>query len=109
MSGKFKQYTPEFKAKVVKEFIKGDKTQAEIVSKYGITAKSLQDWHKKFQEGIEEIFSEGKIKKTHKNELAEQRKQLDEAYREIGSLTTQINWIKKKCDQFGINIPKKDD
>jgi putative transposase len=87
---------------VVKEFIKSDKTQAEIISKYGITAKSLQDWHKKFQEGIETIFTQGKIEKTHKDELAEQQKQLDEAHREIGSLTTQLNWVKKKCDQFGV-------
>jgi putative transposase len=109
MSGKFKQYTPEFKAKVIKEMLKNEQTQAEIASKYGITTKTLQLWHSQFQEGIETIFAQGKLEKGHKNTLKEKESQLNEAYREIGSLTTQINWLKKKCDQFGINIPKRDD
>ena len=109
MSGKFKAYTPEFKAKVIKEMLKNESTQAEIASKYGITVKTLQTWHSQFQNGIEAIFTQGKIEKTHKEEVKEKESQLNEAYREIGSLTTQINWLKKKCDQFGINIPKRDD
>jgi transposase len=109
MSGKFKQYTPEFKTKVIKEMLKSEQTQAEIASKYGITTKTLQQWYSQFQDGIEEIFSKSKQEKTHKQELKEKESQLNDAYREIGSLTTQINWIKKKCDQFGIVIPKKDD
>ena len=107
MSGKFKQYTPEFKAKVIREMLKSEQTQAEIASKYGITSKTLQLWYSQFQNGIEEIFSKGK--QSHKEELKEKERQLNDAYREIGNLTTQISWIKKKCDQFGINIPKKND
>jgi putative transposase len=109
MSGKFKQYTPEFKAKVIKEMLKSEQTQAEIASKYGISVKTLQLWYGQFQDGIETIFAQGKQEKSHKEALKEKEKQLNEAYREIGSLTTQINWVKKKCDQFGINIPKRDD
>jgi len=40
-----KFYPPKFKAKVVKEFIKGDKTQAEICSQYQITTKTFQRWY----------------------------------------------------------------
>jgi transposase len=95
-------YTPEFKAKVIKEFIKADKTQAEISSQYGITVKSLQRWHSEYLEGIDSIFTSGKIEKAYKEQLLEKEKKLDEAYREIGSLTTQLNWLKKKCSEFGI-------
>jgi len=109
MSGKFKAYTPEFKAKVIREMMKGDQTQAEIASKYGISVKTLQLWYSQFQNGIETIFAQGKLEKSHKEVLKEKENQLNEAYREIGSLTTQINWVKKKCDQFGIILPKKDD
>lgn len=97
-----KFYTPEFKAKVVKDFIKGDKTQAEICSQYQITTKSFQRWHKDYLEGIEEIFSKGKVEKAYQEELLEKQKAIDEAYREIGSLTTQLNWLKKKCSEFGV-------
>lgn len=95
-------YTPEFKSKVIKEFIKGDKTQAEICSNYGITVKTLQRWNTEFLDGIDAIFTKGKQEKAHKEELAAKEKQVDEAYREIGSLTTQLNWLKKKCIEFGV-------
>lgn len=97
-----KNYPPEFKAKVVKEFIKGTQTQAEICSQYGITTKSLQNWHSEYLDGIDAIFMKGKAEKAHKEELSEKDKKLDEAYREIGSLTTQLNWLKKKCNEFGV-------
>ena len=109
MSGKFKQHTPEFKAKVIKEMLKSEQTQAEIASKYVISTKTLQLWYSQFQDGIEEIFSKGKQEKNHKEEIKEKERRLNDAYREIGSLTTQISWIKKKCDQFGIVIPKNVD
>jgi len=95
-------YSAEFKAKVIKEFIKADKTQAEICSKYGITTNSLQRWHSQYLEGIDAVFTKGKVEKTHKEELSEKEKKIDEAYREIGSLTTQLNWLKKKCIEFGV-------
>lgn len=97
-----KFYPPEFKAKVIKEFIKADKTQAEICSQYGITVKSLQRWYSEYLDGIDEIFTKGKAEKVHKEEISEKQKALDEAYREIGSLTTQLNWLKKKCIEFGV-------
>ena len=102
MKKKPTNYTPEFKAKVVKDFIKMDKTQAEICSQYGITSNSLQRWHSEYLEGIDAIFTKGKVEKAHKEELSEKEKKLDEAYREIGSLTTQLNWLKKKCNEFGV-------
>jgi transposase len=95
-------YPPEFKAKVIKEYIKETKTQAAICSQYGITSNTLQRWHSEFIEGIDAIFTKGKIEKAHKEELSEKEKKLDEAYREIGSLTTQLNWLKKKCNDFGV-------
>jgi len=95
-------YSAEFKAKVIKEFIKVDKTQAEICSKYEITSNSLQRWHSQYLEGIDAIFTKGKVEKAHKEELSEKEKKIDEAYREIGSLTTQLNWLKKKCIEFGV-------
>lgn len=95
-------YQPEFKAKVVKEFIKSDRTQAEICSQHGISVKTLQKWYSEYLEGIDTIFMKGKTAKIHREELSEKQKNLDDAYREIGSLTTQLNWLKKKCNEFGV-------
>jgi transposase-like protein len=102
MTKKFITYTAEFKAKVIKELIKNEQTQAELAAKYGITTKSIQNWHSEFQDGIEAIFAKGKLEKAHKDELKQQENKLNDAYREIGSLTTQINWLKKKCIEFNV-------
>jgi|SRR3990167_2769485 len=102
MPKKFKSYTPEFKAKVVKELIKGEQTQAEIASNYGITSQSIHNWYNEFQDGIETIFTKGKLEKTYRDDLKQKDHKLNEAYREIGSLTTQLNWLKKKCIEFGV-------
>ena len=64
-------YTPEFKAKVIKEFIKADKTQVEICSQFGITSKSLQRWYSEYLDGLDTIFMKGKIENSHKEELLE--------------------------------------
>jgi transposase len=97
-----KFYPPEFKAKVIKDFIKGDRTQAEICSQYGITTNTLQRWHSEYLKGIDAIFTKGNVEKNHREKLSEKQTALDEAYREIGSLTTQLNWLKKKCNEFGV-------
>jgi putative transposase len=39
-----KNYSPEFKAKVVLELLQENKTINEIASKYGILPKSLMEW-----------------------------------------------------------------
>jgi putative transposase len=48
MSKKRRNFTAEFKAKVVLELLEEDKTINEIASKYGLLPKSLQQWKKQF-------------------------------------------------------------
>jgi len=50
MSKKRRNFTAEFKAKVVLELLEGDKTVNEIASKYNLLPKSLQQWKKQFLE-----------------------------------------------------------
>lgn len=109
MSKKYKTYTPEFKAKVVKELLKEQKTLAELSSEYGIPTKTIQNWHQQFLDGVETVFSQGKLEKKHKEELKAQECKLDQAYKEIGSLVTQINWVKKKCNEIGFDCEKGHD
>ena len=56
MSKKRKQYSAEYKTKVVLELLRGDLTVAQVASKYDITAKSLGDWKKQFLENNQHIF-----------------------------------------------------
>lgn len=102
MTKKIKKYSPEFKSKIVLEAIKGDKTIAELASEYEVSVKNIQNWKKIFLENSETIFKLAQTEKAHKEELKEKEKMIDELYKEVGNLTVQVNWAKKKVKEAGL-------
>ena len=106
MSKKFKTYSASFKAKVIRELLKDESSIAELASKNEITTKTIRNWQNQFLNGIEAVFEQGNKEKEHKEQIQIKSKELDIAYREIGSLTTQVNWIKKKSDEIGFDVEK---
>jgi uncharacterized coiled-coil DUF342 family protein len=40
--------------------------------------------------------------KAYKEELASTQDKMDELYRQIGELTTQLSWAKKKSKELGL-------
>lgn len=89
-----KQYTSAFKAKVVQELLKAEKTFAQIASEYEVHPTQLKNWKAIALEGMPSLFE----KQDSTAELkASYEQQLTELYAEIGKLTTQVTWLKKKC------------
>lgn len=89
-----KQYTSAFKAKVVQELLKEEKTLAQIASEYEVHPTQLKNWRAVALEGLPGLFE----KRDSTAELKEAYEhQLTELYAEIGKLTTQVSWLKKKC------------
>lgn len=89
-----KQYTSAFKAKVVQELLKEEKTIAQIASEYEVHPTQLKNWKGIVLEGMSSLFE----KQDSATELkASYEQQLTELYAEIGKLTTQVTWLKKKC------------
>lgn len=89
-----KQYTSAFKAKVVQELLKEEKTLAQIASEYEVHPTQLKNWKAIVLEGLSSLFE----KQDGTAELkASYEQQLTELYAEIGKLTTQVTWLKKKC------------
>lgn len=89
-----KHYSPSFKAQVVLELLKGDKTVAQIASEHQVHPTQLNQWKALALKDLSKLFSE-----DHKAETELQvahQKELDELYAEIGRLTTQVAWLKKK-------------
>jgi transposase len=89
-----KQYTSAFKAKVVQEILREEKTLAQIASEYEVHPNQLKSWKAIAVEGMQNLFekqdSTAELKATYE-------KQVTELYAEIGKLTTQVTWLKKKC------------
>jgi transposase len=91
---KRKQYTKQKKADIVIELLKEEKTIAQIASEYGIHPTQLSQWKKTALEGLPELFERGE--KAAQKAEKEQLKQIEDLYKEIGYLTTQVKWLKKK-------------
>jgi transposase len=88
-----KQYTAAFKARVVQELLKEEKTLAQIATEYEDHPTQLKNWRAVALEGLAGLFekqdSTAELRRAH-------QQQLTELYAEIGKLTTQVAWLKKK-------------
>ena len=66
---------------------------AQISAEYGVYPNVLRDWRTQALKGLTTIFD-------RRDDLAETKsahaQHLEELYAEIGRLTTQLNWLRKK-------------
>ena len=88
---KRKVHSPEFKAKVGLEAVRGMKTINEIGQEYGVHPGQVGDWKKEIPEQAKTLF-EGK--RGPKPMAAHQEPEL--LYSEIGKLKVELDWLKKK-------------
>lgn len=84
-------HTPTFKTQVVLALLKGDKTRNEVSSEFGIHPTQADLWKQKVMTGIPSLFGLGNA-----DELKERDKLIDELYKQVGKLQTQLDWLKKK-------------
>jgi transposase len=90
-------HTPELKAKVGLEAIRGDKTINEIGLEYKVHPVQVGQWKKEIQEQAKTLF-EGK--RGPKPLAAHKEPEL--LYSEIGKLKMELDWLKKKS---GMSLP----
>ena len=88
---KRKVHTPEFKAKVGLEALRGMKTINEIGQAHGVDPVQIGLWKKEIQEPAKTLF-EGK---RGPRPMAE-HKEPERLYSEIGRLKVERDWLKKK-------------
>jgi len=92
-------YSPEFKAKVVRELLREDRTLSQVAAVHGIHPNLAAQWRDQALAGLAGLFSRGQERDWAAKEAAhEQEKQ--ELYAEIGRLTTQLSWLKKKAGKL---------
>ena len=85
-----KVHTPEFKAKVGLEALRGVKTINEIGQEHGVHPVQVGQWKKAIQEQAKTLF-EGK--RGPKAVAAHREPEL--LYSEIGKLKVELDWLKK--------------
>ncbi len=89
-----KRYTNAFKAEVVQELLKEEKTIVQIAAQHGIHPNQLSKWKAIALKGMPDLFSDEQ--KGVEAVKGSYERQLIELYAEIGRLTTQLSWLKKK-------------
>ena len=95
-----KQYSAEFKAKVVKEMLREEKTVGQLAAEYGVHSNMLYRWRDQALAGLPGLFSDQAAQELAQKEAAWQEER-DALYAEIGRLTTQLTWVEKKSRGLG--------
>lgn len=84
-----KHFGSEFKAKMALLALREDRSLAELASTHGVHSVQISRWKKQAQEKLSMVFS-GKLVQCEHKEL------IDKLYRQIGELTVENDWVKKK-------------
>ena len=90
-----KQYSADFKAKVVKEMLREEKTVGQLAAEYEVHSNMLYRWREQMLAGLPGLFS-GQAAQELAEKEAEWEKERETLYAEIGRLTTQVTWLEKK-------------
>ena len=91
---KRKHLSASQKAQIVLEAIREEKSIAEIAAENSIHPNQIHKWKKQALEDLAQLFEEDR--KGERAREAEHEKQLNELYAEIGRLSAQLSWLKKK-------------
>jgi transposase len=97
-----KQYTAEFKLKVVLESLQRDTTLEEVRRKFGVTNSMIHRWRQEFQAKAADIF----VDKRNPKQKAQAQgyapgESPDDLKRLIGELTVQNEILKKVSGLLG--------
>jgi transposase len=97
-----KQYSAEQKAQMVLEMLKEDQTLAQTAAAYGVHPNQLRKWKTQAIARFPLVFQDETI--ALRDLEAARERERDELFAEIGRLTTQLGWLKKKC---GLDVPPR--
>jgi transposase-like protein len=86
-----KQYSGEFKAKVVVQALKGSHTLNEIASKYGVHPVQVAQWKRQALDELPHVFADHRGREARAVEEEKGR-----LYEQVGRLKVELEWLKKK-------------
>ncbi len=93
-----KSFSPQQKAAVALEAIKGELTIPQIASKYEVHPTQIGHWRAAVLKTLPELFSD-----KRKKENWDRERQIEELYKIIGQRNVELEWLKKKLSPFGLN------
>ena len=96
---KRREYSAEYKTKIVLETLREEKSVSEIASREGINPNQIGNWKREFLENATQVFNRSKKEEETNEKLKEAKEKEREYQAKVGQLTLEIDWLKKKSDE----------
>lgn len=81
-----KRYSPKFKAQVVIEVLRSDKTEAEVARAYDVHPNTVNRWKEEFLENASDVFGGDEQLKEYEQKVSELEQLLGKKEVEIALL-----------------------
>lgn len=98
MSRTRRNFSADFKAKLVIEVLKGEKDINTIAIENNIQPNLLRNWKKEFLDKASVVFDDSR-EDNLREKLAEERVEKAAYAKKVGQLTMQVDWMKKKSEE----------
>ncbi len=95
MANTRKTYPATLKAEIVREIWRETRSISQIATQYGIHPNQLYTWRDQAATGLPDLFTD-QVAQTLAAQQAAHAAEIEQLYAEIGRLTTDLSWIKKK-------------
>jgi len=95
MSRKRRVFSASFKSKVALAAVRGERTTAQLASQFAVHSSQVTAWKKQLLAQVVELFEDGRRQGRREADGKEQ-----ELYEQIGRLTMEIDWLKKKSAEL---------
>jgi transposase len=96
MAANRRQYTAEFKAKIVLQLLSGKKISSDLCRTHKLNPNVLNRWRKEFLEQAPSIFERG-------DSRSEAQQKIAELERLVGQLTIQLEMAKKAWSYLNLD------
>jgi len=90
-----KQYSPDFKARVAMEAIKGEETISELAIQFEVHPTQITKWKKELVAGAANIFGADPNKK-----MKDEKGLINQLYQQIGQLKVEKDFLEKGLERW---------
>lgn len=104
-----KQYTSQYKAKIVLEVLQGERELGAIAAEQNLNPNMVRNWKREFMENASLVFEDPrKAEKKAKKEKEAQQKETARMLKTIGQLTLERDFLQDCFRLSGHPVPDYD-
>ena len=100
MPCKRRSFTAEFKTRVVRAALREDLTIAELAKKYDVHPNQISTWKQQALDALPDAFASTSKRKQDQEDFLDKEAKL---YQHIGQLQFEVEWLKKKAAELGLD------